>query len=93
MLFVWNPTHTALKYSCPSLIIPHIFNQFFWDKINSKLNLGPSAISIKKLIEVNFESKLLALMNNDSYKINTQRLGGNMRTESDKDKLYELIVN
>lgn len=86
-------THTALKYSCPSLIIPHILDQFFWNKINSNLNLGPKGIPIRKLNEINFENKLLDLMNNDSYKINSQMISKQMSTESNKDKLYELIVN
>lgn len=86
-------THSALKYSCPNLIIPHILDQFFWNNLNSNLNLGPKGIPIKKLSEINFENKLLALMNNDSYKINAQMIGEKMSIESNKDKLYDLILN
>lgn len=85
-------THTALKYACPSLIIPHILDQFFWNKIVSKLHLGPKGMSIKNLSEKNFECKLLDLVNNDSYKRNAKLISEKMKTESNKDKLYEMIV-
>ncbi len=86
-------THTALKYACPSLLIPHILDQFFWNKIISKLQLGPEGMSIKNLNEKNFESKLLDLMNNESYKMNTKLISEKMNAESDKDKLYDMILN
>lgn len=86
-------THTALKYACPSLIIPHILDQFFWNNIISKLHLGPKGISIKNLNEKNFESKLLDLMTNESYKRNTRIISENMKAESDKEKLYDMIIN
>ncbi len=86
-------THTALKYACPSLIIPHILDQFYWNETISKLHLGPKGMSIKHLNEKNFESKLLDLINNESYKRNTKLISEKMKTESNKDKLYEMIVN
>lgn len=86
-------THTALKYACPSLIIPHILDQFFWNEVISKLHLGPKGMSIKNLNEKSFESRLLDLMNNDSYRRNTRLISNKMKTEGDKDKLYNMIVN
>ena len=86
-------THKALKYACPSLIIPHILDQFFWNNIISKLHLGPKGRSIKKLNENDFESKFLDLINNKSYKRNARSISEKMKAESDKDKLYEMIVN
>lgn len=86
-------THAALKYACPSLIIPHILDQFFWNKIIKQLHLGPEGIPIKKFDEKNFESKLLDLMNNESYKRNVKLVSEKMKAESDKEKLYDLIMN
>jgi UDP:flavonoid glycosyltransferase YjiC (YdhE family) len=50
-------------------------------------------MSIKNLNEKNFESKLLDLMNNESYKRNTRLISEKMKAESDKEKLYDMIVN
>ena len=86
-------THTALKYACPSLVIPHILDQFFWSKTITDLHLGPEGIPIKHLDEKTFERKLLALMNDPAYKNNATIISEKMKTENDVDKLYEMIIN
>ena len=86
-------THTALKYACPSLIIPHILDQFYWNTTISNLHLGPQGISIKKFNEKDFEIKLLDLINNETFKRNAKLISEKMKTESNKDKLYEIIIN
>ena len=78
--------------SCSRMIIPHILDQFLWNKIISKLDLGPKGMSIKNLNEKNFESKLLDLINNESNKRNAILINEKMKIESNKDKLYEMIV-
>lgn len=85
-------THTALKYACPCLIIPHILDQFFWKRTVSSLKLGPKGVSIKKLTEQNFESKILDLINNKSYKENATLISKKMQVENCNEKLYDAIV-
>jgi len=85
-------THTALKYACPSLIIPHVLDQFFWDKTIAKLQLGPKGISIRKFNEKEFEPKVLDLYYNKDYKKNASMISRKMQSESDKNKLYEMIM-
>lgn len=85
-------THTALKYGCASLVVPHILDQFYWGKTVASLHLGPESVSIKNLDEKTFERKLLDLMNNPSYKTNAIILSDRMKTETDVDKLYNMIV-
>jgi len=87
-----GPTHTALKYACPSLIIPHVLDQFFWEKTISKLQLGPKGLSIRKFNEKEFEIKLSDLYNNKNYKKNALSISKKIQSESDKNKLYEMIV-
>jgi UDP:flavonoid glycosyltransferase YjiC (YdhE family) len=86
-------THTALKYGCPGLIVPHILDQFYWSKTVADLHLGPKGISIKNLDEKIFEIRLLDLMNNPSYKNNAAIISEKMKTENDIDKLYDMITN
>lgn len=86
-------THSALRYACPSLIVPHILDQFFWEKTISALKLGPVGLSIKKLNAQGFESKLLDLLNNDSYKRNARLISEKMKSESDNERLYDMILN
>jgi sterol 3beta-glucosyltransferase len=85
-------THTALKYACPCLIIPHVLDQFFWEKTISKLNLGPKGIPIRKFNEKEFEIKLLDLYNNKDYKKNAYMISERMQSEGDNNKLYKMII-
>lgn len=86
-------THTALKYACPSLIIPHVLDQYYWEKTISKLKLGPKGISIRKFNEKEFEIRLLDLYDNNDYKKNSISICKKMKSESNKNKLYEMIVS
>jgi sterol 3beta-glucosyltransferase len=86
-------THTAAKYSCPSLVVPHAVDQFFWAKTIEALQLGPEAIPIKKLNEVDFENRLFDLVSNETYKKRAAEISDRMKTESSVDKLYEMIIN
>jgi sterol 3beta-glucosyltransferase len=86
-------THTALKYACPSLIVPHILDQFYWSKTISTLHLGPEGIPIKDLNEKILEPKLLDLMNNQSYKSKATIISEKIKTENDIEELYEMITD
>ncbi len=85
-------THTALKYACPNLVIPHILDQPYWNKTITKLHLGPKGVSIKNLNEKKFEPKLLDLINNKSYKINAELIAEQMKKENNTEKLMKLIL-
>jgi hypothetical protein len=84
-------THMALKYGCPSLIIPHALDQPFWAKIVHHKRLGPEGIPISKLTEVEFEHRLADLYNNDSYRVNTLEISRMMSTEADPERLFNII--
>ena len=85
-------THTALKYGCPCLLIPHIIDQFMWRIIVREQQLGPDGIPIKKLQHDNFEAALLDLMNNPNYLENANKISEKMHRESDTDRYYDLIL-
>ncbi|ELR69659.1 putative UDP-glucose:sterol glucosyltransferase [Fulvivirga imtechensis AK7] len=85
-------THTALKYGCPSLITPHIVDQYFWNSLISQLRLGPKGSPINKLNERNFESQLLDLLNNTVYKANAISMAELMNMETDKEVLFKKVV-
>lgn len=85
--------HTALKYGCPSLVVPHILDQSYWSRTISGLHLGPKGIPIKKLDEKIFERRLLDLMNNPSYKNNAAIINEKLKTETDIARLYNMIIN
>ena len=85
-------THSALRNACPCLIVPHVLDQFFWGKTISRLQLGPKGIPIREFNEKEFEIKLLDLCYNKDYKKNALMISKKMQFESDKNKLYEMIM-
>jgi UDP:flavonoid glycosyltransferase YjiC (YdhE family) len=86
-------THSAIKYGCSSLIIPHFIDQFFWSKRIVNMKLGPKGVSIKKLNGNNFEEPFLDFMNNEVYKTNVKKLSKKIQNEFDINKLINKLKN
>lgn len=84
-------THMATKYQCPSLIIPHIIDQFMWNKLIAKKQLGPRGIPITKLTEAKFTQALADLYNNPLYYKTAYTIGATMQKKQLADKLYHLL--
>lgn len=83
-------THTALKHACSSLVIPHIIDQFFWNKQVAALGAGPLGVKISKLNAENFAPLLTDLMENTSYKQKAKALSKDMKAES-PEAVFEKI--
>lgn len=86
-------THTALKYGCANMIIPHILDQFFWNYTISKIGAGPKGISIKNLNEQSLEPLLLELLRNKGYKLAAEKIAKRMDKEAFEDELMKRISN
>ena len=84
-------THMALKYDCPSLVVPHALDQPFWARNVTENGFGPKGLPISKLSEVEFEQRLADLYNNESYRKNTQEIGRTMSAEADPERLFNII--
>ncbi len=85
-------THMALKYGCPSLVIPHALDQPFWARIVHEKGLGPKPLPIKHLNETEFESRLIDMCDNEIYKLNAEQVSRQMATEADRDKLFSKLA-
>ena len=58
------------------MIIPHIIDQFVWNKITTK----------------NLESKILELVNYSSYIKNAEQIASQMGKENFRDEIYKSII-
>ncbi|TRX58857.1 glycosyltransferase family 1 protein [Fulvivirga sp. M361] len=85
-------THLALKYGCATMIIPHIIDQFVWDKIIYDIGAGPKGIKISNISQKALEPKVLELINNSDFKKKAERIGDQMNKEDFKTELYSSIV-
>lgn len=85
--------HTAIKYGCASMIVPHILDQYIWNDILSDLKVGPKGMSIKKFSAKRFEKGVLDLLNKKEYKENAIEIGNVMLNENYDDYLLKVILN
>ena len=85
-------THLALKHGCASMIIPHILDQFVWDRIVSEKGAGPRGIKASKINTRNLEPRILALVKDPSYKDRAEQLASQMEKEDFREDLYRYIM-
>ena len=85
-------THLALKYGCATMIIPHIIDQFVWNKIIYNKGIGPKGIKIGKINTKNLEPKILDLVYNNDYKKKSEQVSNQMDKEDLKEELYQTII-
>ncbi|MCK4662027.1 MAG: glycosyltransferase family 1 protein [Bacteroidales bacterium] len=85
-------THLALKYGCATMIVPHIIDQFVWNKIIYNMGAGPKGIKIGKITTKNLEPKILELINNSSFKKKAEQVARQMEKEDFREELYNSIV-
>lgn len=86
-------THSSIKYSCVSMILPHIFDQFGWNNLIAKIGLGPKGIAINKINKQNLKPLIEDLLANKKYKLKAREIAEKMGRENFEDELYEAILN
>ena len=85
-------THMALKHGCPTLIIPHIIDQFAWNRRVSEAGAGPKGLSINKLPSQKLKGLSRDLFNNESYLHRAKSISGSMADEQMEKNLYAFIL-
>lgn len=85
-------THTALKYACPTMIIPHVIDQFQWNRLIKKIGVGPLGPSINKIDVETFKKSLLDLINNPLYKVKVVRIANQMDNDLNQKSFLECIL-
>lgn len=85
-------THLALKYGCASMVIPHIIDQFVWNRLVAQKGAGPKGPKIATLSRKNLEPKLLDLFTNQAYKTRAREVAKEMAKEQFEDKLCDLVL-
>jgi UDP:flavonoid glycosyltransferase YjiC (YdhE family) len=61
-------THSAARAGAVQLLVPHIMDQYFWNRLVGNLNLGPLGIPISKLKPKSFEKVVLEFWTNQEFK-------------------------
>lgn len=61
-------THSAARAGTVQLLVPHIMDQYFWNRLVANLGLGPLGIPISKLKPKSFEKVVLEFWNRKEFK-------------------------
>jgi sterol 3beta-glucosyltransferase len=85
-------THMGLKHGCVTLIIPHIIDQFAWNKIVHESGAGPKGDKIGKLKAGKLVPKILDLWNNPDYKTRAEIIASKMDEEDFREEIYRFVT-
>jgi len=84
-------THTALKYACANLIIPHIIDQYVWNSLNAKMGSGPLGIDVKKISQKGLSPKIESLWNDARFKEKAEEIALKMSNEDFQEDIINFI--
>jgi sterol 3beta-glucosyltransferase len=85
-------THMALRAGCPTLIVPHIVDQFAWGRIVEDLGAGPAPLPIGEFATRRLEPRILALHGNQDYRRRAQEIAARMAAEDLDADLYAQLT-
>ncbi|GAB3225878.1 glycosyltransferase family 1 protein [Algoriphagus aestuariicola] len=85
-------THFAARSAAVQLIVPHIMDQYFWNRLINNNGLGPLGTSIHNFNLEKFEEALIDFWNNPEYRANAALIAEKMSHESDPQELIHLIT-
>lgn len=86
-------THMSLKHGCATMIIPHIIDQFVWNKMVAEKGAGPLGMAISKIKSGSLEDKILDLWNNTNYKQKALQISRKMQSEDFEEVLYQSLIS
>lgn len=84
-------THLGAVSGCSQLVIPHIIDQYFWNRLVADRGLGPLGISIHRLNAADFEKLLRDFYTNLAYKKNALEMAEKIKYESNPSEIVQLI--
>jgi sterol 3beta-glucosyltransferase len=85
-------THLGLRHGCATMIIPHIIDQFVWNRIIAQNGAGPAGVRIGRVTTGNLEPRILELMHNHAFKRKAEQIAKQMAGEDFREELYRFIT-
>jgi sterol 3beta-glucosyltransferase len=79
----FGTTAAGLRAGVPSLVIPHIIDQYAWGQIVCDLGVGPQPISRGKLTSENLAAVLAQSLNDPTMRAKASQVGAAIRNEPD----------
>jgi UDP:flavonoid glycosyltransferase YjiC (YdhE family) len=86
-------TAAALRAGVPSLIVPFLFDQFYWARRVSDLGVGPRAIPFRQLTSRRLAKQIRRAVEDPGLRDRAQRLGEKLRAENGVENAINIIEN
>lgn len=85
-------TGAALRAGAPALVVPFLFDQFFWGRRLQALGVGPPPLPFKKLSARSLAAALQRMVQDETMRGRAAALGKKVRAEPGVQRAVELIV-
>jgi sterol 3beta-glucosyltransferase len=89
----FGTTASGLKAGTPSLVIPHIIDQFYWGQRVFELGAGPKPIPRKELSVEKLSDALLQAARDEELRAGAARIGSQIRAEDGLGSAVRLVKN
>ena len=76
-------TTTAARAGVPQILVPHVFDQFYWGKRIASLGLGPAPLPKRSLDSIRIAEALRATVDNELVSENAATLGEELRQRAE----------
>ena len=86
-------THMAAKFGCATMIVPHIIDQYLWNRLMTGKGFGPKGPGITQLSVARLSPLIKDLWENPDYKRNAEAAAAQMGREDYAEQLVEAITN
>lgn len=84
-------TAFALRAGVPSLVVPFLFDQYFWGQRTQDLGVGPASIPQKRLTEDNLAASLRIATKSSSMRRRAAELGKKLQREDGIQQAIDIL--
>jgi UDP:flavonoid glycosyltransferase YjiC (YdhE family) len=84
-------TGFALRSGVPSMVVPFLFDQFFWGRRSNELGVGPPPIGFKRLTVDRLAQAIAQSIDNRSMQQRAQKIGAKIRQEKGIEAAIKII--
>ena len=84
-------TAAALRAGVPSLIVPFLFDQFYWGRRVTALGVGPQAIPFRQLTSRRLATQIHRAVEDPALRAQAQQLGKKLQAENGIENATKII--
>ncbi len=84
-------THASLQAGCPSIVVPHAYDQFFWGNLLAQMNVAPAPLPLLDVTAEALARKISLVRDSPHMKQEARRVGEIMKGEDGVAEAVRMI--